>query len=75
MLECLILGYNKIMNNLQISNLFALLAKFAAFGYSLGVLVHINASIKIWVFWLGLQLFVFLGEIFRFIYANETSEN
>ena len=75
MLECLILGYNKIMNNLQISNLFALLAKFAAFGYSLGVLVHIKPSFTVWVFWLGLQLFVFLGEIFRFIYANETSEN
>ena len=63
------------MTNLQKANLCALLAKFAAFGYSLGVLVHIKPSFTVWALWLGLQLFVFLGEIFRFIYANEKREN
>lgn len=62
------------MTNTQISNIFALLAKFAAFGYSLGVLVHIKPFFTVWVFWLGLQLFVFLAEIYRFIYANENDK-
>ena len=63
------------MTNLQISNLLALFAKFAAFGYSLGVLWHINAPFKVWLFWLVLQACVFLAEIYRFISANENKEN
>lgn len=62
------------MNNLQKSNLCALFAKFAAFGYSLGVLIHIHASLKLWLFWLGLQLLTFTGEVYRFIFANEKRE-